>query len=121
MSSEKSIKLPEFIDDSPQAWWLTCDAVFEVKKVVKDIDRYNHLIAALPASVTRKLLDVLTFKGEDAEKLSLLKTRLMEMYAPSEDDCFNKIMAMPMLQPGQKPTQLFANLRALLPHDVEKV
>ena len=117
--SEKSVKLPEFIEDSPQAWWLTCESVFEVKKVIKDIDKYNHFIAALPATVTRKLLDVLTFKGEDEEKLSLLKQRLMEMYAPTEDDCFTRIMAMPMLQPGQKPTQLFANLRALLPHDVE--
>ena len=45
--SEKGVKLPEFIDDSPQAWWLTCEAVFETKKVVKDIDRYNHLIATL--------------------------------------------------------------------------
>ena len=117
--SEKSVKLPEFIEDSPQAWWLTCESVFEVKKVVKDIDKYNHFIAALPATVTRKLLDVLTYKGEDTEKLSLLKQRLMEMYAPTEDDCFTRIMAMPMLQPGQKPTQMFANMRALLPHDIE--
>ena len=35
--SEKSVKLPEFIEDSPQAWWLTCESVFEVKKVVKEI------------------------------------------------------------------------------------
>ena len=93
--------------------------MFETKKVVKDIDCYYHLVAALPSSVTRKLLDVLTFKGEEVDRLNLLKTRLMEMYVPSEDESFNRSMQIPMLQLGQKPSALFANLRALLPHDVE--
>ena len=64
-------------------------------------------------------MDVLTYKGKEADKLNLLKNRLMEMYAPSEDECFSRMMTLPMLQPGQKPSALFANLHALLPHDVE--
>ena len=82
-SSDKSIKLPEYIEASPLTWWLTCESVFESWKVVKPVDRYHHLVAALPSTVTMKLLDVLTFQAEDeGEKLTFLKTRLMELYAP---------------------------------------
>ena len=53
MSDKSTVKLPEFIEDSPQTWWLTCEAVFETKKLVKDIDRYYHLVASLPSNITR--------------------------------------------------------------------
>ena len=122
MRSDKSIKLPEFIEASPQAWWLTCKLVFESRKVVKPVDRYHHLVAALPSSVTVKLLDVLMFKEMDkGEKLSFLKSRLMELYAPTESESFDRMSSVPALQPGQKPSALYANLRALLPHDVGDV
>ena len=97
----------------------TCEAVFETKKVVKDIDRYYHLGAALPSNITRKLLDVLTYKGEEGDRLVLLKSRLMELFVPSEGELYTRMCGVPMLQPGQKPSALYANLRALLPHDVE--
>ena len=124
MSSEKlSIKLPEFIEGSPVTWWYTCMSVFEAKKVTKEIDRYHHLIAALPSSVTVKLLDVLSYEGEkdkEGERLQFLKTRLMELYAPSEYDCYQKMMQLAVLRPGQKPSDLYANLRSLLPHDASQ-
>ena len=119
MSDKSSVKLPEFIEDSPQTWWLTCEAVFETEKVVKDIHRYYHLVAALLAAVTRKLLDVLTYKGEEADRLALLKTRLMELFAPSESESYTRMCGVPMLQPGQKPSALYAKLRALLPQNVD--
>ena len=63
MSTDKlSVKLPEFIESSPQTWWLTCMSVFEAKKVTKELERYHHLIAALPSSVTVKLLDCCRLK-----------------------------------------------------------
>ena len=122
MSSDKSIKLSEFIEASPQAWWLTCESVFESRKVVKPVDHYYHLVAALPSTVTVKLLDVLTFQAEDeGEKLSFLKSWLMELYAPTESESFDRMSSITVLQPGQKQSALYANLRALLPHNVGDV
>ena len=119
MSDKISVKLPEFIEDSPHTWWLTCEAVFKTKKVVKDIDCYFHLVAALPSTITRNLLDVLTHKGEESERLALLKNCLMELFAPSDSESYHRLCNVPMLQPGQKPSALYANLRALLPHNIE--
>ena len=53
------IKLPEFLEENPAAWLKVCALVFEANKVVKEVDRYHHLVAVLPASVTSRLLDVL--------------------------------------------------------------
>ena len=124
-SDKLSIKLPEFIEGSPVTWWLMCMSVFEAKKVTKEIDRYHHLIAALPSSVTVKLLDVLSYeqeegKEEKGERLKFLKNRLMELYAPAEYDCYQKMMQLAVLRPGQKPSDLYANLRSMLPHDAGK-
>ena len=127
MSTDKlSVKLPEFIESSPQTWWLTCMSVFEAKKVTKELERYHHLIAALPSSVTVKLLDVLSYenteeKEEKGERLEFLKTRLMELYAPSEFDSYQRLQQVPTLQPGQKPSALYANMRSLLPHDIGNI
>ena len=62
---------------------------------------------------------VLTYKGEEGDKLALLKSRLMELFAPSDSEPYHRMCSVPMLQPGQKPSALYANLRALQLHDVE--
>ena len=50
------IKLPAFNYDSLQTWWLTCKSIFSTNKVKNRTEKYNHLVAALPADVTSKLL-----------------------------------------------------------------
>ena len=121
------IKLPEFLEDSPLTWWLQCQSVFETCKVVKSVEQYHHLIGALPASVTSKLLDVMTaepYEEEDTGKMvdpryDLLKTALIEQYSPNQLDAYVKFHEVPKLQTGQKPSNLFAVLRAALPADVK--
>ena len=110
------IKLPEFLEDSPQTWWMTCESVFETQKVVKPIERYHHLISSLPSSVTRKILDVLSFQPEaEEERLALLKSRLFDLYSPTDLEAWKSFTALPSLQPGQKPSAMFASLRSSLP------
>ena len=67
-----------------------------------------------------KLLDILSYKGDKEEdRLRFLKSRLMELYAPTESESYARMIQVPMLQPRQKPSVLFANLRALHPHDMD--
>ena len=46
------VKLPAFFYDSPVTWWLTCDSIFSTYRIKNGTERYNHLIANLPADVT---------------------------------------------------------------------
>ena len=116
------VKLPEFLEENPHTWLEVCKSVFEANKVTKDLDRYHHIVAALPAAVTSRLLDV--FTAEPAEdgtdpRYRLLTERLLSLYGLNEYEAFQRFTSFSKLQPGQKPSALYADMMALLPWDVK--
>ena len=40
------VKLPSFLYNSPQTWWLTCKSIFAMFKIKNASKRYNHLVAS---------------------------------------------------------------------------
>ena len=54
------VKLPEFISSDPATWFYVTKAYFATKKILKEEEKYNHIVAALPATVTVLLRDVFT-------------------------------------------------------------
>ena len=116
------VKLPAFFYDSPVTWWLTCDSIFSTYRIKNGTERYNHLIANLPADVTSKLLHVLSHPVEEAAdvnpRLDLLKSALFQHYPPTEYQYFLNYNSMKRLQPRKKPTVLCDNLHAALPAHV---
>ena len=113
------IKLPAFIYSNPQTWWLTCKSIFSTYKIKGPTEKYNHMVAALPADVTSKLLYILSFPVEEASdhdpRLDMLKGALFQCYLPTDYECFRAFMTQKPLQHGQKPSAVGDNLRACLP------
>ena len=82
------------------------------------------LVAALPADVTTKLLHVLQAgprsgtKDEDP-RYGLLKTAIIQLFAPSVYNAFMQYLDVSPLQPMQKPSELLAIICAALPPIVD--
>ena len=111
--SSQAVKLPEFMPSAPLVWWLACESAFEIRNISCHIQKYHFLIAALPADVTTKVLHVLRAgprsgtKDEDP-RYGLLKTAIIQLFAPSEYDAFTQYLDVTPLQPSQKPSNLLA-------------
>ena len=125
MSSSK-LKLPEFIQRNPAAWFYVCEAYFATNKIVKNEEKYGHMVAALPSTVTELLLDVLCVEphiGPDGklvdERYTLLKDRLLALYAYNDYEAFVAVLDYPPLAVDQKPSTLLSALLALVPNGVK--
>ena len=125
MSASK-LKLPEFIQRNPAAWFYVCEAFFVTNKIIKEEEKYCHMVAALPSNVTELLMDVLCMEpvvGVDGKLVDLryptLKDRLMALYAHNEYEAFVAVLEHPALAHGQKPSTLLAALFALIPRGVK--
>ena len=126
MSSAQKIKLPEFIDDDPATWFLTCEAIFHTQKVIKDEDKYFHLVAALPSKITHMLKDVLTLQPYTDEngklvdpRFSTLKDRLLALFARDEYESYVQLVNFPSLGLNQKPSTLLSNMLAMVPSGIK--
>ena len=88
----REVKLPAFIYDSLQTWWLTCESIFSSYKIKSRTEKYNHLVTNLPADVTSKLLYILAHpieEGADVNlRLDMLKKAMFQRYLPTNFECF---------------------------------
>ena len=102
------IKLLAFLYSSPQTWWLMCKSIFSTYKIKGHTEKYNHMVASLPADNTSKLLYILSYPVEEAAdtdpRLDMLKGALFQRYSPTEYECFCAFSMQKPLQPGQKPS-----------------
>jgi len=53
------IRLPTFWPKSVNTWFIQVEAQFALNKIVQDLTKYNHVIAALPLEVAESVMDVL--------------------------------------------------------------
>ena len=118
------VKLPEFLEDSPTTWWLLCESILETCKIRSKTERYHQLIASLPPSVSKNLLHVMMAKDEDAgdddPRYELLKEALIQKYTPNKLEAYQKFVSTPLLQPGQRPSNLLAAMLSSIPPDVDQ-
>ena len=118
------VKLPEFLEDSPTTWWLLCESILETCKIRSKTERYHQLIASLPPSVSKNLLHVMMAKdeeaGDDDPRYELLKEALIQKYTPNKLEAYQQFVSTPLLQPGQRPSNLLASMLTSIPPDVDK-
>ena len=95
-------------------WWLACELIFDTCKVKWLEEKYNLLMANLPADVTCSLLHVMSAKPktdvnsmktkEEDYRYNLLKEVIFQCYMSTKYNSFIPFLAVKLFQAGQKLT-----------------
>ena len=105
LPNASKIKLPEFLSSDPCLWIQICESVFETFKLKSNRDKFNVLITHLPTSILSKCKDVLA-----KQSYLDLVARLEQLFARNPYEQFTALMAVPPLQPMQRPSDLLGNM-----------
>ena len=106
------LKLPEFWETSPAAWFAHTESQFDLHGIVDDDRRYHHVVAALPSSVATKIVGLLT-RPPAHGKYGTLKSQLLYNFSLSDTKRVEELFALNGLG-GRKPSQLMEHMLALL-------
>jgi len=90
----------------------------ELNYVTDPKAKFNVVLGALPDGVVAKLGAVAESPEVYADPYLALKTRVMELYRPSKWENINQLLTFKELG-GMKPTDMMAEMLALLPAEVE--
>ena len=74
-----TLKLPEFWDSTPAAWFAIVEAHFNKSYVTDDDDRYNHTVAMLGSSTAARVMGFLS-APPTTNKYEHLKALLLETF-----------------------------------------
>ena len=106
------VKLPEFWDASPAAWFAHTESQFDLYGVNDDNRRYHHVVAALPASVATRIVGLLS-QPPAGDKYAALKFQLLYNFSLSDAERADELFALNGLG-ARRPSQLMEHMLALL-------
>lgn len=84
------VRLPQFIPNSPEIWFVQAEAIFKLRRV-RQSSQYYHLLAALPSAVLERVLDIISDPGSEKTYESL-KDSLIKRLCPSEKERINRVL-----------------------------
>ena len=94
------------------------EANFNIHKVLREVDRASLVIAALPERQLQTVGDLLDVPPSDL--YTAIKGRLLTVDAPSFQDSWERCLLLPLLRPGEKPSDIHRLLTSWLTgHDPE--
>ena len=106
------LKLPEFWEASPAAWFAHTESLFDLHGVEDDNRRYHHVVSALPSSVATRIVGLLTHPPA-FEKYAALKSQLLYNFGLSDTERADELFGLNGLG-ARKPSQLMEHMLALL-------
>lgn len=106
-----AVKLPEFWQSKPRAWFHTVEAQFAIRNITADATRYHYVIAAL-GSDTASNVEALLDDPPANDKYEALKTRLLSIYDLSERQKKRLLINLDGLG-DRKPTELLRYMQSL--------
>ena len=109
LPNASKIKLPEFLSSDPCLWIQICESVFETFRLKSNREKFHVLITHLPTAVLSKCKDVLA-----KQSYLDLVARLEQLFARNPYEQFTTLMAVPPLQPMQRPSDLLGNMLACI-------
>ena len=112
------VKLPPFWAHAPGAWFAHAEAVFTVKHVTQETDKYCNLLASLQEDSLRLVLDIVEDPDQQAT-YAQLKERLLAATKRSNFERLEAIWDLPTLG-AQKPSVMMAKLLELCPRTEQK-
>ena len=107
-----SVKLPEFWEFAPTAWFVQIEAQFMIHGVTDDSTRYAFVVAALGRSTTTRTISFISAPPAHG-KYEALKAYLLETFELSESERAQRLLEMRGLGDG-KPSELMARMLSLL-------
>lgn len=88
-SMHVSIKAPEFMPESTDAWFMILESQFHLRGVVSETTKFYHALSALPANVIGQVSsDVL-----EERSFRSLKESIQNLHQRSKAELFNQLMA----------------------------
>ena len=107
-----AVKLPEFWQHDPAPWFQHIEAQFHLRGITVDDTKYYHVVAALDASTTRRVMGFLRDPPADG-KYNALKAQLLRLFQLSDAERADRLLSLNGLG-DSKPTELMENMLALL-------
>ncbi len=114
-----SVKLPQFWIESPDSWFGIAEAQFHTRGVTDSLDKFYAVVSYLPLAVARKAKKMINDPPAH-NPYGRLRALLTASHTLSDYDRVVKILAMPPLGPGQKPSDLLAEMLDLCPEAEEE-
>ena len=113
-----NIKLPNFWQESPVAWFKQVECVFRTRGVTDSMDKYCHVVAVLPTDTVRLIMDLVE-ETPDERPYEAVKDRLVSHLRLSEYERLDRLCNLPALG-AKKPSAMLAAMLELCPRGEEK-
>lgn len=104
------IKLAPFFDKNPDLWFIIAESQFNLHKSIKDDDRFNHTLAALPQDIALSVIDVLKNPDVTVPKYESLKKALIERQSLSNEKRLDNLLSSLNEIGDLSPSEFFRQL-----------
>lgn len=106
-----NIRLPTFWRADPELWFVQAEAVFATCKVNSSKSKFQFVIPYLDYEILKNVADIV--KTPTDTPYESLKSRLISIYAESENTRIRKLLEDRRLSEGEKPSHFLTDLRRL--------
>lgn len=80
-----TIKLPQFWPQSPEVWFVTAEAQFNLHRITSESRKYTHLLTALPPDIIQNNLDLIQDPYDSNNLYTNFKNELLKRLLPNEE------------------------------------
>jgi hypothetical protein len=105
------IELPAFCPENVTVWWAQVELRLKLVNLKTETDKFRYVTAALPTEVAKHVSDLILTEPAD-KPFSILKTKILEAYEPTNAAKFRKLLEGCELG-DRKPSALLREMRQL--------
>ena len=119
--AKASIKLPDFLTENPDLWFLHAEAAFRNAQITQSKTKFDHIVQELPQKIMVSVCSLIMGSVASSETLyEDLKAKLVSSYTLSRWQKVSKLIHHSGLG-DRRPTALMDAMLALLPEDKKPV
>lgn len=86
-----TVPFPPFWSSMPDIWFLQMEAVFKIKKIIKDENKFYHTVACLPVEIISSVSDIIK-NTEDDNSYVNLKNAILKRKTLSETQRLEQLL-----------------------------
>lgn len=112
---QNSFKLPTFMTNCPEAWFLLIEGQFLIQNITNDFLKFHYVFCALPQEVITKIIDIVNPPPTE-NKYQCIKKTLLERFSISDEEKLEQLLSNSQLG-DRKPSELYRDLKSLVSSD----